>query len=505
MDRHMPIATPVAPLPSWLKAAVIYLFIPVILFLIGWLKPWISIPVLVSICVSLIAMVARVPFSQRHGLSAANIGTTAGIAMMAISFALFTGLSDWLPQSNDYLKHNLLAGDLVERAWPVRYQSGQDNFYLCYGLGYYLLPAGISKVVGIQWLGTTSSLWALLGLFLFFLGLRRHFERFRTLGIALFLLSAGLGALWHLSKSGFVQSLVSPTAVGAGPAEMLMGLGLYTSNLDSFTRIFYQPQHCIPGWLGGLVIHELIVSHKRWAEGGAALAATLFWSPLTAVGLGFIGLAALVTDFRTLWPRPSVHLACAVLLTAVLTAYYLPHLPIAEKGFIWEFAKGSDWLPWYLLFLFFFVMIPASAVFWMEKRNPFLGALKPVVVTMTLVLMICPLFKFGYFSDLRMQITGPAFLFLGLAIAKGLVEVPGVKPSAPYFYLVAVFLAGAAFPALRTLDTLVSGRKTDFSVAALRKQGLNDIRNLKMPGFDVSTQYLGRADSAIARWILKNP
>lgn len=372
-------------------------------------------------------------------------------------------------------------------------------------MGYYLISACIAKLLGTAWLGIISFLWATLGLWLFFLGLRRHFSRFATLGIVLFLLSTGLGALWHVIKSGFVQSLIFPSTETGGLAEILMGLGIYTSNLDSFTRIFYQPQHCIAGWLGGLVIYELIVPRKRWAEAGAILAATLFWSPLTALGLGFIGLAVFATDFRTLRARVSIHLVTAFLLVAVLAAYYLPHLPIAEKGFIWEFAKGNHWFGWYLLFLLCFVLIPASAVFWMEKRHPFLGELKPVVVTMTLLLIVCPLFKMGYFGDLRMQITGPAFLFLALPIAKGLVEVPGSKVSAPYVYLVAVFLAGAAFPVFRTLDTLVSGGKTDYSQAALRKQGLNNIRDLRMPGFDVTAQYLGRTDSKLARWILKNP
>jgi hypothetical protein len=504
MKRLIPNADPEIPLPLWLSLGVIYLFLPVIVFLAGWLKPLVSFPLLLIVSASVITMVARVSPS-RHGSITTNIRSNGWIAIMAIVFALVTGLCEWMPQSNDYLKHQLLAGDLVQRSWPVRYQSGEDALYLCYGLGYYLLPAGISKLLGIQWLGTTSFLWAVMGLVLFFQGLRHQFGRLGALGVALFLLTAGLGAPWHFIKSGFIQSLAFPTHDSAGTSEMLMGLGLYTSNLDSFTRIFYQPQHCIVGWLGGLVIHELLVPRKRWAEAGAVLAATLFWSPLTALALGFIGLAAIASDFSSVRPRASLHLVSAILLTAVLTAYYIPHLPVAEMGFIWEYAKGSDWVWWYFSFLLCFVLVPASILFWNEKRHQFLGKLKPVVVTMTLLLIACPLFKMGYFSDLRMQVSGPAFLFLAMAIVKGLEKFPGPKLSVAYVSLVAVFLAGAVFPIFRTIDMLASGSKTDYSIATLRKQGLHDIRSLNMPGFDATAQYLGRSNSVFAQWLLKNP
>lgn len=131
MKPRMLSAVPSPPLPLWLRAAAIYLFLPVIVFLIGWLNPWISIPLLLCTSASVISMVRDVSSNSQRRPSASAIRSAAGIGVLALAFALLTGLSDGLPQSSDYLKHSLLAGDLVERDWPVRYPSGQDDLYLC--------------------------------------------------------------------------------------------------------------------------------------------------------------------------------------------------------------------------------------------------------------------------------------------------------------------------------------------------------------------------------------
>jgi hypothetical protein len=493
------------PLPVWIKISALYLFLPLILFAAGWLKPGIALPLLVCILGSIGAMLAQDgnPFSARPNTRELRSGL--GIAAIAFAFAILAGLPPWVPQSTDYLKHNLILGDLIERPWPVRYAGANGGQFLCYGLGYYMIPAAIAKLLGTSHAEIASFWWATLGLFLFFCGVGRGFSRNPKLGVITVLLCSGLGAFWTLIKSGFLQSLLLPNSAGPRLGEGLMDLGLYTSNLDSFTRILYQPQHGIVGWLGSALIYELVVVRKRWPEAASILAATLFWSPLTALALAVIGAAAIIANPGRIRFRPTIHILAAFAVTGMLAAYYLPHVSIAEKGFIWQMVDGGSWVLWYLLFLLFFVCIPCSAVWWLEKRHNYLGPMKPVVIGMTLVLIISPLFKLGQLGDLRMQLSGPAFLFIALAMAKGLIEVPVPKLSAPYIYLSAVFLAGAMFPVLRTVSNLMAGDKSDYRIATLRKNHLNSIMDLRMPGFDVTAQYLGNDNSRAAGWILKPP
>jgi hypothetical protein len=177
---------------------------------------------------------------------------------------------------------------------------------------------------------------------------------------------------------------------------------------------------------------------------------------------------------------------------------------MAEKGFIWEMAGADSWVPWYVLFVACFVLLPAAAVFWLEWKHPYLGAMKPVVAGMTLLLLACPIYKLGYFGDMRMQISGPAFLFIALAMTSGLLQGPGRGRMLPCLFLFGVFLAGAMSPVIRTFENMTSSPKADYRIETLRSNGLGSIKDFRMPGFDVTAQYLGRSDAKTACWILKN-
>ena len=492
-----------SPLPVWLIASVVYLCLPFLIFAMGWLKLWISIPLVILVCAALaLTFSFRLP-GKTWRPDPGEIRKSAVLGGLALAFAVLTGLCDWVPQSADYLKHNLILGDLVQLSWPVRYSKFAGEPFLCYGLGYYMVPAAVGKLCGISSIYFTSFAWASLGLFLCFSGISSHFKRFTPGGVIIFLFCAGLGGIWHMVKSGFVESFLQNESQGPWLAEHLMNLGLYTSNLDSFTRMLYQPQHAIAGWLGGLVIYQLLFVHHRWAESAMVLAAVLFWSPVTALGLSAIGIAAMVSKFQTLTLRPVIPLSAAIAMGGLLIIYYMSHIPISEKGFIWQLASGRSWVVWYFLFVALFVLLPTASVGWLEWKHHYLGNLKPVVLAMVVVLLISPLFKLGQLGDLRMQISGPAFLFVGIAIAKGILEEPSRGWRLPYAVLVAVFLAGALFPVFRTLENVAFAPKSDYRIATLRKNQLRHITDLKMDGFDVTTQYLGASGSKAAELILK--
>jgi hypothetical protein len=485
----------------WARAGVIYLFLPLIVFTTGWLKPWISIPLLALVAASVLTMV-RSPGSLPR-FCAKSLRDVIIILAGAVVFALLHGLWEGAPQSGDQFKHSLILGDLIERPWPVRYTGDGGGEYLCYGLGHYMVPAALGKAFGTGIAGPATFLWGALGLFLFFLGLGNMFGRHALPAIVLFLLCAGLALLWYHVKTGSFHTLLPAGLLPPADEARLMKLGLFSANPDSSARIFHQPQHGITGFLGGLLIYDLLVIRKRWTESAAVLAATFFWSPFTTLGLGVIGLAALVVNHRTLVFRPVIHLVSAFAVMIIMAAYYLPHFPIAEKGFIWDLAGRGSWFSWYVLFTACFVLLPAAAVFWLDWKHAYLGIMKPAVVAMTLLLLICPLYKIGYFGDLRMQISGPAFLFIALAMTKGLLLGPGRRRILPYLFLCGVFLAGSYAPLVRTAAAIGKPPKQDYRIPCLRKNGLNSIKDLHESGFDVTAQYLGRSDAPSALWLLK--
>jgi len=488
-------------LPLWVRGAIFYLSLPLFFFTAGWLKPWISLPLLALMAASVGMMVLRGGMGCLARLSARSCRSGLLILAGAVAFALLTGFSEITPQSTDQLKHSLILGDLIERTWPVRYHDENGGGYLCYGLGYYMVPAAAAKLLGVTSAGAATFVWSVLGLFFCFLGLAKAFGRLALPGVLLFLLCSGVGGLWFLIKTDLLHALVP--IIPSVESDHLLDLGLFTTNLDSSTRMFYQPQHGIVGWLGGLLIYDLVCMRNRWAESAAVLAATFFWSPITAAGLGLIVVAALAANHRPLIFRPTIHVASALAIMSALIAYYLPHLPIAEKGFIWKLAEGGSWALWYGLFVTCFVLLPGGAVLWLDWKHPYLGVIKPVVIVMILLLLACPLYKLGYYGDLRMQLSGPAFLFIALAMTSGLLRGPAPGRILPYLFLCGVFVAGAFSPLVRTVENMSSAPEANYHIAGLRKNGLHCIKDLRLPGFDAAAQYLGKDTATPATWILR--
>ncbi len=492
------------PLPVWLRASLLYLSLPLFLFLLGWCRSWIAVPVCLGIVTSL-WLLFREPLAVADPDKAAGIRKLSIVAlfMMALAFCLVNGTTPPAPQSNDQLKHQLLAGDLIERAWPVRYEGSHTGEFLCYGLGYYMVPAAIAKILGLGAHALAVTAWAALGITLFFLGLIPFFGRRWPLAIPLVLLCSGAGAVWHVIKTGFIGSLLRADAVPSQLPEHLLQLGLYTSNLDSFTRMFYQPQHAIPGWLAAVTVYDLLVMRNRWAEAALVVAITAFWSPITAAALLPLVVVALIRN--RISPRlfASFHLVPAGLIAAVLAAYYSAHLPIPEKGFIWDLARDGSWWIWYLAFTGCFVLAYPVLLLWIEIRIGHLGILKWVVLGMSVLLMLTPLYKLGHFGDMRLQASGPAFLFIAIAVAMTLLRRPEKRIIPPYAALCVLFMAGAVFPLFRTAENLLASTARDYRITTLRSSGMRSIKDLHMPGFDVTAQYLGDSSHPMARLLLK--
>ena len=170
-------------MPLWIGVAAVYLFLPLVIFVGGWLQLWLALPLLACILASVGTMVlgSGAGFATRPNTQ--EIRSALAIAALAAGFAIVTGLGGWVPQSLDYLKHNLLLGDLIERPWPVRYAAENGDRFLCYGLGYYMIPATIAKLCGASYDAIAGLIWGVLGLFLFFHGVGRGFSRNPKLGI----------------------------------------------------------------------------------------------------------------------------------------------------------------------------------------------------------------------------------------------------------------------------------------------------------------------------------
>jgi len=492
-------SSPANPAPArdrFVPLALGYLLLPALVFLLTWVRPAAGVPV------ALVTLGAFAWFwrTTRAGGGRPKLagGTWAFILALALLWTFLAGVGGFLPQASDYEKHNLAFHDLLHQAWPVRYVNGAETNYLCYGLGYYLTPALIARLAGENVLPAATFLWGFAGVALFFYWVATLSRSPRKM-LAIVLVFATTETLWH----AFLHVLQTPAqaAWGQPVLDSLVRLGVASDYSDTWMSLQFRPQHVISAWLGAALFYELF--WVRRSPRGAALvwAAGLFWSPLMCVGLLLIPLAGLG---RWRWRAALEPVnAGGLILLAVLAVYFQGHVPLTEKGPVWTFSHGAEWLVLVPVFLAL-ELSPMLFLYLADRKYHWLGELRPLFVASFLVLLLLPVYKIGYYGDLRLQAGTTALLFCGLAAGRIFLHPEFSWKRPLLLLLVASQLAGAAYPFGKWGWQCLRGHSVGYTYADTQQRyGYRNLSEFKRDGYDYAAQYLGRPDSAAARWLLK--
>ena len=474
---------------------LVYLTSPALVFLATWIRPAIGLPAALIVAIGLFQLVRSPAMATPQPPLPRKIFWL--VLLLALGWTLLAGVGGFLPQSGDYVKHNLLFHDLVHQSWPVNYAPPAGaKTYLCYGLGYYLMPTLGGKLLGVNLVPLLTLAWTFGGVALFFYWVA-------TLGqapgktLAMILFFSGTSILWWLFKRHGIPGLLSTD----GLDQQLSKLGLRTGYNDSFTRIEYQPQHALVGWLGTAVFYDLLWVKKNPRGVFFVWAACLLWSPLSCLGLLLVPLAALRRVRCRDYFEP-INLLAGGILLLILGIYFQGHVPLADSGVLWKLADSANWIGLYVLFLIL-ELSPVLMVLFVDLKYRLLGDLRPLFYAAVGFLILLPLYKFGFYSDLRLQSSEPALVFAALGAALCW-QSPAFSFRRPLFLLlVATILVGAMIPLFRPWQNLVTN-DYDYSYAAIVQNcGYHDITELRDIAFNAAPQYLGRTNSLAARWLLR--
>jgi len=476
--------------------ALAYLLLPSLVFLLTWVRPGIGIPTALVVAASFLWFLRTndTPGSR----PAISNGSWIFILVLALVWTFLAGVGGFVPQTSDYEKHNLAYHDLLGQSWPVRYDGDTGSYFMCYGLGYYLVPALAARLAGAAWLPALTLAWGFIGVALFFYWVAT-FSRSPKKTLGLFLLFATTETLWHM----FLHLLHNPhfAAQGQPIRESLTRLGIESVYSDNFMSLQYRPQHVISAWLGAALFYELFwVRHN---PRGAALvwAACIAWSPLMCLGLLLVPVTAL-GQWRWRDLLEPVNVGGGILL-AVLAVYFQGHVPLTEKGPIWKFSHGAEWLvlyPWFLLLQ----LTPMLFIYLADRKYRLLDGFRPLFLGSFALLLLLPLYKIGYYGDQRLQGGTPALVFAALAACR-IFEHQAFSIRRPLFaLLVATQLVGAIYPFGKWWWQCLDGQAVDYSFEAVKQRyGYENLSQFKRYGYDYASQYLGRTNSLANEWMLK--
>ena len=107
----------------------IYLILPVLIFFIGYLKPIISIPISIGICVMFFLLIKQAIEEKEKVISKIILPI---LFIVILIICIFAGQGGLFYQSADHHWRNAIFRDLVNFEWPVYYSDSNSalNYYI---------------------------------------------------------------------------------------------------------------------------------------------------------------------------------------------------------------------------------------------------------------------------------------------------------------------------------------------------------------------------------------
>lgn len=124
--------------------AIFYLYLPIMIFILGWIDLWVSIPLTAITLVALYFCYKQIIENEQEEFSLKKEELLLFFVLFFLFF-VFGGGGDLFVQDFDWNKHHAILYDLVKFDWPVVYSN---DVLLTYYLGQYIVPAFLGKLFG---------------------------------------------------------------------------------------------------------------------------------------------------------------------------------------------------------------------------------------------------------------------------------------------------------------------------------------------------------------------
>ena len=182
-----------------LVAPLLFLALPNICFLLGWVQWYLAVPIILCICVGIFVTITYAPH-RVISYSYANVISLSIGFLLCMLLAECMGFMGQVEQSWDLMYRNAFYHTLVSEPWPI---FSSRNEYFVYYHAFWLPPAFISKIIG-EAINPMFILtvWGFFGLFTVFLILH---SRIKARAIGLLILVLTIGSLYDVA---WIRNLV---------------------------------------------------------------------------------------------------------------------------------------------------------------------------------------------------------------------------------------------------------------------------------------------------------
>ena len=409
---------------------LLYLLIPSVLFLLTWIHLWIGIPCVLMIlfygwktCKDLLEKPSEKPFSDSMILISLGLS-------IAINFLL--GIGEFRPQTYDFQANNYKYYDLITHDLPVYY--AQQKTYLCYYTGYYLPTALLAKIFGIASARYFSFIWSVLGLWIVLLWVA-SFQRKNPLHLILFviLFSNAWVVIKLMINFKLFQEYLQPYYFQINQFKLI--------NETFIKNYAWATQHTLPACLGACVVIHVYQEKDNFKDLKYVLIillSTLFWSPLTAIGLflfvGFLFLNNAQKLFEQVKWQDLGLMTMMILSFSPLILYFVSTEGIHNNNteFIWQTGVSKWWIL-YLIYVSLNFGVWGIMLYFYQSPN------KNIWTIAVIFPCLIALYRIGIYNDFNIRVIFPSFFILSILVGNSLIEKINFKPV--FGLIIIIFIA----------------------------------------------------------------
>ena len=274
------------------KSIYIYLTLPFLIFVLGWVKSVVAIPMVIAILVCLWRIFQQMdtqvwsPSWDRN-----TVIKVVGVILVLALWVYMSGVGKLVFQNLDHAYRNTIFRLLVEEQWPI-VQSGVNgsDITMIYYIGFWMPAAIVGKIIGLEAGYYMQVIWAYVGVCLFYLLLCQYRKKIEIWPMVVFILFSGLDIVGNIGMGGRGEMYTT-----AFHQEWWNSTFQFTSITAQLFWVFNQ---AIPAWLCTM----MIFTEKNNRNIVFILGSCLISSTLPAVGL--ILLMIYVVFTRTTYKKP---------------------------------------------------------------------------------------------------------------------------------------------------------------------------------------------------------
>lgn len=321
------------------RLSILYLTLPFILFLFGWVRLTIAIPLAIIILFTLYKLLfTNLPISQSPNSQFPISQSTVFWLLLTALWLLLSGIGGYAFQNWDHNWRNVVFRDLMNFDWPVYYaqpESGPVKM-LVYYIGFWLPSALVAKLTNWQIANFVLFIWSLFGVLLVTHQLASALKTSNLKATLLLILFSGLDILGTFFYPQGYPTILPP----------ITHIETWAGNLQysSFTtQLFWVFNQAIPAWLCisaivGIASGEKQEHPRNDVRGEIILLLSLcfFFAPLASVGLLPYVLIELFkqTDFKS----PFKHLrweqlTASLIIFLLSTFFFASNTAAQQRGF----------------------------------------------------------------------------------------------------------------------------------------------------------------------------